>query len=335
MKRNLILALVAFAAVIVTAVTLVTTTVSAADPTLRDFPDAYESRITDPKTGWGLRNVKYLGGMLDALYDEVMDAHRRVSCLGGVDVANRAALTALVKADLATALADADCSNLYVTVTDDGNGDPKRYRYDSASTATATDHILATDEGGAGRWYAVDVDIAASGLLPASQTFLAAAADRVAGDDSGATTGSGLEFTNKYGLTSADLAVGQSYRIRAGVVVVGQNGTDTLTLTMFIGGTSGLDIADIAAYDAADDDVLTFDIVVTVVATGASGSVTVHGTAIKDTGGTSSLAGANAIAETVDLTGDPDISIAAKWGSSSATNEADLRFLEVTAIPAP
>ena len=98
----------------------------AADPTLRNFPDKFETKILDPETGWGGRNLDSLGGMLAALHAEVQDAHRRVACDGGLPVATKTALTALLKADLAIAVADADCPILYVTAKDDGATFPRR-----------------------------------------------------------------------------------------------------------------------------------------------------------------------------------------------------------------
>ena len=132
----------------------------AADPTLRDFPNKYESKFLDAQTGHGGRNSEFYGKMFRAVYDEVQDAHRRIACGGGVVKATRAAMVAILKADLTTALADTDCDFLVVTaLDDDGAGTPRQYRWLAGSAAATTADILATGEGGTGRWIAVQADV--------------------------------------------------------------------------------------------------------------------------------------------------------------------------------
>lgn len=81
---------------------------------------------------------------------------RKVTTFGVWRVDDAAALTALTKADLAATLAKTGASEIRITVTDgDGSNNPRVFRWVPGSSATAGVNVLATDEGGTGRWIAV------------------------------------------------------------------------------------------------------------------------------------------------------------------------------------
>lgn len=122
-----------------------------------------EALVKDANFAKGGRDLNRMGVVNRSMRSEVRKATYMAKANGGHAVATRAALTALLKADLSdtvTALtALTGLVALKVTVLDDGDSKPRTYRWDSASSATASDSVLATDEGGAGRWIAVTDDL--------------------------------------------------------------------------------------------------------------------------------------------------------------------------------
>lgn len=127
------------------------------DPTKRSLPNSrVENDITKHRIGDASENLDRLGPVLDGLLTETKLLWRKV---GGVPVATKAALTAIAKADLATALAsDSSLGVLTVLVLDDGSGTPREFRWAPDSSALADSDTLATDEGGTGRWFALAAD---------------------------------------------------------------------------------------------------------------------------------------------------------------------------------
>lgn len=293
---------------------------TAADPTLRDFPDAYESKITDSRTGWGGKNLRSLGGMLGALYDEVQDAHRRVSALGGLYVADTAALQAILKADLTTALADSDVDRVMAY-----KGDTEQfYRWDAASTMTG-DNYIASGEGGTGRWVAMTLSEESAVSVVTNnldlKTVLAASADR-----NTSSTGE-QDFSNTESLPGDTLSLNDVVDVTAVVSLVGCNATDTLAAKLYLGSVV---IADIDAYDCTTGDEVVLKARVHVTTAGALGKINGTGVGYSGDGATNPLHSV-ILDEAADTTGTLVVKVSSEWSVSNAGNIADLRFLSVYA----
>lgn len=249
---------------------------------------------------------------------------RKVANLGGWRVADRTALQALTKANLTATLAEAGVDEIRVTVIDDdGSDNPRTYRWVPGSSRTAGTNVLATGEGGTGRWVAVGSDLGTK--VTVSQSIVAAAGDRITNLDVA------TDFATEHDISGA--AVGDLYRVRAMVKLPSTNSTDTFSLAFSVGGID--DAGVLAAYDAANDDVLAVEADVLVLAIGASGTVSITGRIIKDTGGTVTHTAFVVSAEAVDFTADPVIKLIGTWSVASTSNQADLRILRVEHYPAP
>lgn len=276
---------------------------------------AREQDILDLRPGHG---VQKLPGILGFMW-------RKLVTQGAWRVASRSALTALTKANLTATAAEAGVDEIRITVTnDDGSNNPRTYRWDSGSSRTAGANVLASGEGGAGRWIAISGDL--GGKVEVYQTLPAAAGDRITNTDAA------TDFAAEYDISGA--AAGDMYRIRAMVKLPSTNSTDTFALALSVGGID--DVGELAAYDAANDDVLTVEADVFVHAVGASGAISAAGRIVKDTGGTVTHTAFNVCAESVDFTAETVvIKLIGTWSAASASDQADLRVFRVERHLAP
>lgn len=139
-------------------------------------------------------------------------------------------------------------------------------------------------------------------------------------------------FTNQYSIPADSLEVGDRFNVLATVAVTGKNASETLDITLRLGGT---DIAATGAVDCSAGDVCTFDIDLTVTAIGASGSVGVSGINT-DLAAEASLADSrsNKNIGSLDTTGALVIDVTADWSAANAANVAALTSLSVVKYPA-
>ena len=136
----------------------------AVDHLFHGWTDINAERILSPATGKGGANSQYLGDMLRRAF------YSTAASTGLYTVADRTALAAITKATLTATTALPGVTELVVRVTSDADSKPRRYRWKASDSTTETDYVLATGEGGTGRWFALidDVtDTAAAGILDA------------------------------------------------------------------------------------------------------------------------------------------------------------------------
>jgi hypothetical protein len=272
-----------------------------------------DALIAKEEFGKGNVGVNEIGPVARTLKAGLESLHYKAQALGGKTVATKAALTALTKANLAETLTQLgeEASYLAITVDSDADGKPRTYRWDSTSAQTASQSCLATNEGGTGRWIALDV----RGLSKV-QTAPAAAADRVT------ATAAKTAFANLGGIIPVNAPVGTRINGKAIFKLASTNGSDTCEPTVEAGSTV---LVVRSGADLANDDIvsLAWDYVVS--ATGASGKLTGHTTV--------QLAGAGEVNTPVvdlaiDLSEARTVTPKVTHGSSNAGNQTDLRYLK-------
>ena len=136
----------------------------AVDHLFQGWDDVNAARIENPETGKGGKNLEYLGPMLRRAF------YSTAASSGLYTVADRTALAAITKATLSATTALPGVTELVVRVTSDADSKPRRYRWKAADATSTSDYILATSEGGTGRWFAIiddTTDAASVGLLDA------------------------------------------------------------------------------------------------------------------------------------------------------------------------
>jgi predicted RecA/RadA family phage recombinase len=126
-------------------------------------------------------------------------------------------------------------------------------------------------------------------------------------------------------IPAGTLRTGDMVKILALVKVDDNNSTNTLTCNLRFGGSA---VADQAAHDVDDNDIVLLEATVFVVAGGASGSVAWFGRGqVQDDG----LDADNAGTASLDLSGAIVIDVAATWSGAHADNKTTLKglFFEV------
>jgi len=283
------------------------------DPILRDFPDEFESEITNRKvTGWGGANLEDLGGMLDSLYDEVQESHARIGASGGLEFANSAAMTAILKADLVLAQAHAD-----VTLVRCFRQDDKRtYEWDATSAVAADEENVASDEGGNGRWLAITTGVGQVTASVNSVQAVAAAGDRVT--NVAIETDHATTLVIPANTLEADMVI----EIEAAVEIVAQNATDTFAVDVHFGAVK---VASMGAFDITEAGSMLFLARIAITADGAAGTFNSYGYVDGEDGRETTYLAASA----VDTTGTVTVKVSTTNDAANAGNQTDLRILRV------
>lgn len=134
-------------------------------------------------------------------------------------------------------------------------------------------------------------------------------------------------------------ANGKQIRMQGAVLATATNSTDTLTVKAYHHTTaaigSGTELATSGAVDAADNDVVNFDLVFSPrsVPGSTSGTVVVHGwMTVVAAEGTASARAVHQILTAVDFTATGFIGVTLKWSTTSASNSATVSAFDVLEI---
>lgn len=136
-------------------------------------------------------------------------------------------------------------------------------------------------------------------------------------------------FDKSYTLPANFLKAGDVLHIVGQVTVNDNNSTDTLTLTLRIGGLSGTAVIATAAVDVADADVGFIDCYVAIRTIGAAGTFVATGTQGLGVPGTVTAKPFTKGSTAIDTTTAQVIAISADWSVAHADNEASLTSLIV------
>lgn len=159
-----------------------------------------------------------------------------------------------------------------------------------------------------------------------SSSVPAAAADRIT------NTTVATAFATTKTVDVSELRVGDRLQIRACVLAVSTNSTDTLATALKIGSVT---LASSPATDVANNDLITYFGEVEIKATGASGYIQGFITGSLKFGSTLST-GPVVVgpSQAIDLSADLSVTVVATWSVASASNQADLVELTLRRVPA-
>lgn len=138
-------------------------------------------------------------------------------------------------------------------------------------------------------------------------------------------------FDTKYTIPKNSLQPGQKIRIRFQGIATATNSTDTLTIKLYIGGTSGTALIAEAATDVADNNVFQGEYELIVRTVGASGTIVGVGTykSVPAAEGTMTIKDDILASTTIDTTSSKDISVSATWSVASSSNSCRLDVMIV------
>lgn len=127
------------------------------------------------------------------------------------------------------------------------------------------------------------------------------------------------------------LHAGSVIRVRYQGIATATNGTDTLTIKLYLGTTSGTALIAEAATDVANNDVFTGEYELIVRTIGASGTVVGVGTykSIPAAEGTMTVKDDILASTTLDTTAAVTFTASAKWSAASASNSCRLDIMRV------
>jgi hypothetical protein len=128
------------------------------------------------------------------------------------------------------------------------------------------------------------------------------------------------------------LKAGDVIHVTGQVTVADNNSTDTLTLTLRLGGLSGTAVIATAAVDVADNDVGYIDAYLVVRTVGSSGTFVASGVQGLGVPGTVTAKPFTKVSTAVDTTAALVIGISADWSVGHADNEASLTTLIVEVL---
>lgn len=138
-------------------------------------------------------------------------------------------------------------------------------------------------------------------------------------------------FSLSYTIPALTLVPGETIDIDWQGIATATNGTDTLRIRVYIGGTSGTLLFDHAAQDVANNDVFfgTYALIIRTV--GASGTMVGRGfgKSVAAAEGTATLKDDILASTTIDTTAAQQIVVSATWSSTNAGNSCRLDFLRV------
>lgn len=131
-------------------------------------------------------------------------------------------------------------------------------------------------------------------------------------------------FSNgSYAIPAGSLRAGDVIHVRARVFVVGENGTDTHRIRIYLG-TAPITLADSAALQLAANDVVTFDLFLTVRTVGATGTVIATGTLQYSISGTFTTKGVTLASTTLDTTVANTLAVKSLASAASTGNQVRL-----------
>lgn len=148
----------------------------------------------------------------------------------------------------------------------------------------------------------------------------------VAASSNVTNTVSETDFSTSYTAPANSFKVGSLVHIRGYGIVPTTNSTDTLTIKVYFGTVAVLTTA---AVDVANDDIFTFDIMLTVRTTGASGTF-VGCCFYQDPDAAGTAPRWSTVADNVDTTGTVAIKASATWSVADPGNVCNLQMLAVT-----
>jgi len=139
-------------------------------------------------------------------------------------------------------------------------------------------------------------------------------------------------FDTSYTLPANMLAAGDVLRVKAQAFVLDQNSTDTLTLKLYVGGLTGIEIVTTGAVDVADSDLGTIECDIVIRTIGATGTLVAMGTQSLGVPGTVTAKPFQKASTAIDTTASQVIGVSAEWSVAHADNEALLRSLSVELV---
>lgn len=138
-------------------------------------------------------------------------------------------------------------------------------------------------------------------------------------------------FSTSYTIPASTLVAGESIDIDWQGIATATNSTDTLTIKVYIGGTSGTLLFTHAATDVADNNVFfgTYGLIIRTI--GSSGTVIGRGfgKSVPAAEGTATFKDDILASTTIDTTAAQQIAVSATWSVASASNSCRLDFLRV------
>ena len=135
-----------------------------------------------------------------------------------------------------------------------------------------------------------------------------------------------------YTLPANMLAPGRRLNIRYKGIATATNSTDTLTVKVYIGGTSGTALLTSSSTDAADNDISGGEVDVHCRTDGASGTLVASGTftKVEAASGTATRVDTLVASTAVDTTVTQQICVSYKWSVASTSNSCRNDLFSVT-----
>lgn len=144
-------------------------------------------------------------------------------------------------------------------------------------------------------------------------------------------TASETAFSLAYSVPANSLVPGEVIDIFWQGIATATNGTDTLAIKVYIGGTSGTLLFTHAATDVADNNVFSGWYKLIIRTVGASGTLVGfgHGKSVPAAEGTMTAKDDILASTTIDTTAAQQIAVSATWSNASASNSCRLDVLHV------
>jgi len=138
-------------------------------------------------------------------------------------------------------------------------------------------------------------------------------------------------FDTYYSIPANSLRPGQLIKVRYQGIATSTNSTDTLAVTLYLGGTSGTALLTHAATDVANNNVFSGEYELIVRTVGASGTIVGCGTKknVAAAEGTATYADDILASTTIDTTAAQELAAYATWSVASASNSVRMDFFRV------
>ena len=114
------------------------------------------------------------------------------------------------------------------------------------------------------------------------------------------------------------LQVGSIVKVRSCIKVIDNNGSDTLTALVQLGGVAGTTGG---AIDVADNDIYYFDVQMVITKVGSAGTADAFGYVGTDATGSTLLHADQVSMTAIDMSGSVDVTINCDWDAAHADNE--------------
>lgn len=139
-------------------------------------------------------------------------------------------------------------------------------------------------------------------------------------------------FDTQYSVPANTLKAGTLIRIKYQGIATSTNGTDTLTVKLYIGGLAGTALLTGTATDVANNNIFAGEFTLAIRTAGASGTMVGYGTHtdVPAASGTASHAVTEILASTtIDTTAAQVIGVGVDWSAASASNSCRLDLLAI------